>query len=138
MCGLCAEMQTRLNALASALEQQNSSINLLLQEWQRAQIPRNLQQARLYVQSGIQINMAQHLQSQELLRVTAMIIVVSSAATLLVQERQIPITTSQFIYLGQNGWLIRSEDQFLLTQTNPGPLGLELLGEEMADRGRRW
>lgn len=132
MCEQCHElmkhMQTQLDV-----------INKMVMQGQRAKTPKYLTQARLYIAGGTQINMQDHLQTQELVRVTCLLVTVGSAATLVIADRTIGfLTGTTAMYLGDQGMLIRPEDQIILTQTNPSAMGLELFGEEMADRGLRW
>lgn len=126
-----------MDIIAKALAD-NVALNRELLEMQRARIPKFLTNARQYLVSGVQINFAYHTQSQMLLRVTCILIVVGSPATLQINDRLIPVNGVTSLYLGEEGMLIRPEDQILLTQGTPGPMGLEFFGEEMADRGKRW
>lgn len=116
----------------------NVALNRELLEMQRARIPKFLTNARQYLISGVQINFGYHTQSQQLIRATCILIVVGSPATLQINDRVIPVNGVTSLYLGEEGMLIRPEDQILLTQGTPGPMGLEFFGEEMGDRGKRW
>lgn len=105
---------------------------------QKSSIPKYLSQARLYLLNQTSLNFALHTQSQVLMRVNCILVIVTSAAVLQIAERQIPFNSTEALYLGDDGMLIRPEDLITLTQTNPGTLGLEFFGQEMADRGARW
>lgn len=138
MCKECQDLIKHMAHLLDELAKNTAASNELLQIMQRASIPKYLSQARLYAQAQSSINMASHLQSQQLLNVMAMLVVVSSAATLTINERQIPLNSTQLLYFGEAGMLIRPEDTITLTQATAGPIGLEFFGEELNDRGRRW
>jgi hypothetical protein len=117
----------------------NVALNRELLEMQRARIPKYLANARQYVAGGLQLNFAYHTQSQILLRVTCLLVTVGSPGNLQIGDRNIPVTGGMPpLYLGEEGMLIRPEDQIILTQTVPGAMGLEFFGEEMGDRGKRW
>jgi len=116
----------------------NIALNRELLEMQRARIPKYLANARQYLAGGLQINFAYHTQSQQLMRVTCILAVVGSPGNLQIADRIIPLNGLTILYLGEEGMLIRPEDQILLTQTVPGAMGLEFFGEEMGDRGKRW
>lgn len=107
-------------------------------QMQASSIPKYLTQARLYLQNQTTLNFALHTQSQVLLRVTTIIAVVTSPGVLQIGDRFWNINSLWVQYLGQDGMLIRPEDQIVLTQNVAGNLGLEFLGQEMADRGKRW
>lgn len=138
MCKECQELAQHVTHLVNELTKNTAATDKLLKAIQRAKIPKMLSQARQYAVGTTQLNMQQHTQTQELLNVNAILVVVSSAATLVIQERQIPINATQLLYFGENGMLIRPEDTITLTQATAGPIGLEFFGEELADRGKRW
>jgi len=122
------------------LLKQQTALTLLqreIQQWQASSTPKYLTQARQYLQNATSLEFGYHRQSQVLIRVTMMLIQVSSPATLVIQDRSWPVNGFFPLYLGEAGLLIRPEDQVLLTQTTAGPLSLEWLGEEMYDRGKR-
>lgn len=133
---MCEQCHQLMQVVAHALEE-HSATNRALLAYQRARIPKYLSQARQYVANAAALSL--RLQSQELARVTCIIVVVGSAGTLTIGDRSIPVSANQTLYyLGEQGMLVRAEDPISLTQTTPGPMGLEMLGEEMADRGARW
>lgn len=107
-------------------------------QMQISSVPKYLANARLYLQNQTTLNFQAHVQSQVLLRVTCILVTVTSAATLQINDRFLSINSTQPLYLGNDGMLIRPEDVITLTQVNPGALGLEFFGQEMADRGKRW
>lgn len=137
-CTVCDELTKHIGHLVSELEKQTATTNRLLQVMQRIKIPKYLTQARQYVQSGTTINLQFHTQAQMLIRVTMIVVVVTSAATLEIGDRSWPFNGFSTLYLGEEGLLIRPEDAITLTQTTAGAIGLEFFGEEMADRGNRW
>jgi len=120
------------------LLEDNIKTNRALLDIQRARIPKYLTQAKLYNTSALSINFQYHTQAQVLIRVTTILIVVGSPASLVIGDRTIPVNGFAALYLGEEGMLIRPEDQITLTQNTLGPIGLEFLGEEMGDRGKRW
>lgn len=138
MCKECQELAQHIMHLVNELTKNTAATDKLLKAMQRAKIPKMLSQARQYQASSLQVNMAMHTQSQELLNVSAILAVVSSAATLQIQDRLIPFNSTQLLYFGDDGMVIRPEDVITLTQTTAGPIGLEFFGEELADRGKRW
>lgn len=134
MCETCHEYMKKLDehmTLQTQLQRE------LLQH-QISSVPKYLTQARLYLQNATSLNFAYHTQSQILMHVTTMIVTVSSAATLIIQDRTWNFNGFTIQYFGKNGLLIRPEDLITLTQASSGNLGLEFLGQEMADRGKRW
>lgn len=138
MCEQCHKLMTHMSTILADLEKNVAASNRLLQDIQRARIPKFLANARLYEANGTSVNMAYHTQAQVLIRVTMMIIVVGSPATLVIGDRTWPINGFTTLYLGDEGLLIRPEDQVILTQNVAGLIGLEFFGEEMVDRGKRW
>lgn len=137
-CPECAALAKHVDHLAEALVKQVAATDKLLLAMQRARIPKYLTQARQYLENATTINMAYHTQAQVLIRVTMIVVVVGSAATLQIGDRTWPFNGFSTLYLGEEGLLIRPEDAIELTQTTEGAMGLEFYGEEMADRGQRW
>lgn len=110
--------------------------DLILQ--QQISIPKYLANARQYLQNATTLNFAYHFQSQVLMRATTIVVTVTSAATLVIADRSWPINGFSILLLAPDGLLIRPEDNVVLTQASVGLLGLEFLGQEMPDRGKRW
>lgn len=142
MCETCHQTLTELSqhqevtnkVLASLVE-----VNRALLMHQRAQVPKLLQNARQYLSSATSLQMNWHMQTQQLLNVTSMIVTATSPGTLQINERTWSFNGQSIIVLGtMNGLVVRPEDYILLTQTTAGALGLEFLGEELPDRGQRW
>lgn len=119
---------------------QEKLINLVKEELlkARAQTPRYLTNARLYLISATSLNFLAHQQTQSLIRVTTIVVQTSSAGTLTIAERTWPINGFTVLPLEPDGLLVKPEDNITLTQGSAGLLSLELLGQEMADRGQRW
>lgn len=134
MCDLCHQTMEKLNEHMTLVAQ----LQRELLQHQIAQVPKYLANARLYLQNQTTLNFAYHTQSQVLMHVTGMIVVVSSAATLQIGDRYWPVNGFWTPYFGKNALLIRPEDTIILTQASAGAIGLEFLGQEMADRGKRW
>jgi hypothetical protein len=134
MCEQCHALMTQIEALLK----DNVATNKALLQMQRLRIPKYLANARQYLSSGTSLTFAYHTQAQILQRVTMIIAVVSSAGTLVIADRSWPVNGFTLIYLGEEGMLIRPEDNIVLTQASSGAMGLEFLGEEMGDRGKRW
>ncbi len=132
--------QAELDKLSQLNEHYAEIIKLsrAILQLQASSTPKYLSNARLYLQGQTTLNFAYHTQAQVLLRVTTIIAVVSSPGTLQIADRNWPVNGFFFQYLGQDGMLIRPEDLITLTQNSAGNLGLEFLGQEMADRGKRW
>lgn len=105
---------------------------------QEQSIPTYLQNAKLYISNATSLQFNYHMQSQVLIRVTRLIVLAQSPATLVIGERSWPISGFTILDLGEDGMLITPETLITLTQTVAGNLGLEFLGQEMADRGKRW
>lgn len=122
-----AEQMARLTA------QYESLIKL-----QRHLIPRYLQNMQFYQPNNTTIQLPY--QSQILVRLTSMIVVVSSAGTLSIGTFQMPVTPGMDpLQFGIDGMILdANQDPITLTQTATGPLGLWCFGQEMADRGNRW
>lgn len=135
---MCEQCHQLMNIVTRALEE-SSAANRALLAFQKARIPKYLTQARQYIASGAtSLTMSFHTQAQSLIRVTMILIVVGSAGTLTIGERQIPVNGLTTLYLGEEGMLLPAETQITLTQTTAGAMGLEFFGEEMVDRGERW
>lgn len=105
---------------------------------QEQSIPTYLQNAKLYISNATSLQFNYHMQSQVLIRVTRIITLAQSPATLVIGERSWPVNGFSILDLGDDGMLITPETLITLTQATAGNLGLEFLGQEMADRGRRW
>jgi hypothetical protein len=104
---------------------------------QISSLPKYLTNARLYLLNQTTLNFAWHMQSQQAMRVTTMIVLVSSAATLQIAERSWFFNGFTIQYLGDDGLVVRPEELVTLTQATPGAIGLEFLGTELYDRGKR-
>lgn len=104
----------------------------------RAATPKYLKEARLYLPSATTLAFAFHTQAQSLLRITKIIVVVSSPGTLTISERVWPVNGLTVLDLAPDGLLIPAETSVNLVQNTAGLLSLEFFGQEMADRGQRW
>ena len=77
-------------------------------------------------------------QSENLQRITTIFCTISAAGggTITLNDRIIPVPQGNTIFhIGEPGLLLRANDVRQLTQTASGPMGLELIGYETADRG---
>ena len=128
--------------LLTSMHESLTNLTLLQRDLMQRQItdlPKYLTQARQYLKNATQLNFQYHMQSQTLMRVTTLIVTCTSAATLQIAERTFSFTGSTTQNYDQAGGLvIRPEDYIFLSQASAGDLGLEFLGQEIPDRGKRW
>lgn len=134
MCEQCEKLQAQVTLLLD----NNIRLNRDIQDLQRAKTPKLLANAKLYAANNTVLNFAYHMQSQTLLHVTSILVLVTSPGVLQIAERTIPVNGLTVLSFGWLGMVIRPEDLITLTQTSAGNMGLEFLGEELSDRGKRW
>jgi hypothetical protein len=87
---------------------------------------------RAYFASGTLINLTP--QSNNLELITSMIITVTSAGVLTLNDRVLNFTAGNYVY-SNLGILLRLEDIRTLSQATPGVMSLELMGIELPDKG---
>lgn len=128
------ELTREMQRVAQAIEKYYHS----LQQAQRHLIPRYLKNMNQFQASGQQINLAY--QSQMTIRITGIIIVVSSAGALSIGNFiTIPVTPGMLpLDLGCDGLLVEPGQAITLTQGSMGQIGLYCMGQEMASEGLRW
>lgn len=128
------ELTKEMQRVAQAIEKYYHS----LQQMQRHLIPRYLKNMQQFQANGTQVNLLY--QSQQVIRVTSMLIVVSSAGTLQIGNFiTLPVTPGDPpIDLGYDGMMIEPGQAITLTQTNAGAMGIWCMGQEMASEGLRW
>lgn len=126
------ELTKQMQQMALALEKYYHG----LQQMQRHLIPRYLKNMGFFAANNTQITILY--QSQMVVRVTSMLIVATSAATLSIGNFiQFPVV-SGVLNLGIDGLLIEPGQALVMNQQNAGPLGLICMGQEMASEGLRW
>lgn len=128
------ELTREMARIATAIEKYYHS----LQAQQRHLIPRYLKNMFLYQANGTQINLAY--QSQMTIRITCLIIVVSSAGTLQIGNFfSLPVSPGMIPQqYGGDGLVLEPGQALQLTQTVTGAMGLWAMGQEMASEGLRW
>lgn len=136
MCEACKQAMATMDTDEKLVHLHHTMRDLMNKQEQS--IPVYLQNAKLYLANVTSLQFNYHVQSQVLLKVTRIIVLCQSPATLVIAERSWPVNGFSILDLGNDGMLITPETLISLTQTTAGNLGLEFLGQEMADRGRRW
>jgi hypothetical protein len=128
------ELTREMTRIAVAIEKYYHS----LQAQQRHLIPRYLKNMFLYQANGTQINLAY--QSQMTIRITCLIIVVSSAGSLQIGNFfTLPCTPGMLPEnFGFDGLVLEPGQVLQLTQASAGQIGLWACGQEMASEGLRW
>jgi hypothetical protein len=129
-----ADLTREMARMAAALENYYHA----LQAGQRHLIPRYLKNMYQYQASGTSINLAY--QSQMTIRITGMLIVVSSAGTLQIGSFfTLPVTPGMIPpALGIDGLMVEPGQSLTLTQASAGQIGIWCMGQEMASEGKRW
>lgn len=109
-----------------------------LQRFQHHLIPRYLQNMHQFQANGTQVNLLY--QSQQVIRVTCFLIIVSSAGNLQIGNFiTIPCTPGMLpLNLGIDGMMLEPGQALTLSQGSAGPIGLMAMGQEMASEGQRW
>lgn len=126
------DLSKQMERLAAAIEQQYHA----LQAGQKHLIPRYLKNMYQWQANGTQISLAY--QSQTVIRITGLIIVVFNPGSLQIGNFfTLPVTPGMLVPpLGPDGLMLEPGQALTLTQSPAGQIGLWAMGQEMASEGR--
>lgn len=128
------ELTKQMTRMAEALERYYHS----LQAAQKHLIPRYLKNMYSYQASASSLTLLY--QSQQVIRITGLLVVVSSAGQLSIGNFwQMPVSAGMLPFdFGYDGLMVEPGQALTLTQTTPGQIGMWAMGQEMASEGLRW